>query len=51
MKLPATTIIPTDKVTLYLLVPQARGDKSGMTEHLSRVTKFVTLLSGKQKPG
>ena len=29
MKLPATTIIPREKVTAYLLVPQARGDKSG----------------------
>ncbi|MCX8090208.1 MAG: hypothetical protein N3I86_04625 [Verrucomicrobiae bacterium] len=29
MKLPADTIIAREKVTLYLLVPQARGDKSG----------------------
>lgn len=28
MKLPANTIIATDKFTRYLLVPQARGDKS-----------------------
>lgn len=28
MKLPASTIIATDKFTRYLLVPQARGDKS-----------------------
>ena len=28
MKLPASTIIATDKITQYLLVPQARGDKS-----------------------
>lgn len=28
MKLPATTIIARDKITRYLLVPQARGDKS-----------------------
>jgi hypothetical protein len=28
MKLPAATIIATDKITRYLLVPQARGDKS-----------------------
>lgn len=28
MKLPANTIIAREKVTRYLLVPQARGDKS-----------------------
>ena len=28
MKLPANAIIATDKFTRYLLVPQARGDKS-----------------------
>jgi len=28
MKLPTDTIIATDKLTRYLLVPQARGDKS-----------------------
>lgn len=28
MKLPATTIIARDKITRYLLLPQARGDKS-----------------------
>jgi len=28
MKLPASTIIARDKITRYLLVPQARGDKS-----------------------
>lgn len=28
MKLPTNTIIATDKFTRYLLVPQARGDKS-----------------------
>ena len=28
MKLPANTIIATDKFARYLLVPQARGDKS-----------------------
>ena len=109
MKLPADTIIPEEKVTDYLLVPQARGDKSGylelagygpddtkqllrdlrnqlpldavptksnkfgqyyeirgrltgpngvtlavrtvwMTEHLSGVTKFVTLLPDKRRP-
>jgi hypothetical protein len=109
MKLPADTIIAREKVTHYLLVPQARGDKSGllgragytlenadqllhdlraqllpqeatpgkannfgqyyettgnltgpngvtlavravwMTEHLSGVTKFVTLLPDKRK--
>jgi hypothetical protein len=32
MKLPASTIIPREKVTEYLLVPQARGDKSGYLE-------------------
>ena len=108
MKLPANTIIVREKVTRYLLVPQARGDKSAflelagytledadqllqdlrrqlsldavptkttefgqyydirgsligpngvtlavrtvwMTEHLSRVTKFVTLLPDKRR--
>ena len=108
MKLPANTIIVREKVTRYLLVPQARGDKSGflgragytredadqlledmrlqlpldavptklnkfgqyyqirgsltgpngvtlavrtvwMTEHLSGVTKFVTLLPDKRR--
>lgn len=109
MKLPADTVIALEKVTRYLLVPQARGDKSGflkragytvanadqllrdlrvqllplevnpgksnqfgqyyeshaaligpdgvtlavraiwMTEHLSGVTKFVTLLPDKRK--
>ena len=108
MKLPANTIIPGEKATEYLLIPQARGDKSAfleragyrlenaeqllrdlraqllpleavpgksnqfgqyyeirgnltgpngvtlavraiwMTEHLSRVTKFVTLLPDKR---
>jgi len=28
MKLPATTIIAREKITRYLLVPHARGDKS-----------------------
>jgi hypothetical protein len=32
MKLPADTIIASEKVTLYLLVPQARGDKSRFLE-------------------
>jgi hypothetical protein len=108
MKLPTNTIIFREKVTGYLLVPQARGDKSGfleragytredadellrdlrlqlpldavptksnkfgqyyeirgsltgpngvtlavrtvwMTEHLSGVTKFVTLLPDKRR--
>jgi hypothetical protein len=109
MKLPADTNIAREKVTRYLLVPQARGDKSEflglagytlknadellrdlraqllplesslgksnefgqyyetrgnltgpngvilairaiwMTEHLSGVTKFITLLPDKQK--
>jgi len=108
MKLPANAIIPREKVTNYLLVPQARGDKSRyleragytpdddetlladlrrqllcdavpmksnkfgqyyeirgslngpngillpvrtiwMTEHLSGITKFVTLVPDKQR--
>jgi hypothetical protein len=32
MKLPSDTIIAREKVTHYLLVPQARGDKSGFLE-------------------
>ena len=111
MKLPTTTIISAEKATLYLLVPQARGDKSAflaragytldnpedllrdlrtqllpleaavtksnpfgqyyenrgnlkgpngitlpvraiwMTEHLSGVTKFVTLLPDRRRTG
>ena len=43
MKLPADAIIAREKATRYLLVPQARG------EHLSGVTKFVTLPPEKQK--
>jgi hypothetical protein len=111
MKLPADTVIPRANATDYLLIPQARGDKSAfleqagytlenaelllrdlraqllpleavpgksnqfgiyyetrgnltgpngvtlavraiwMTEHLSRVTKFVTLLPDKRRTG
>ncbi len=110
MKLSPDAIIPLEKATHYLLVPQARGDKSGflaiagytladagqllrdlrtqilpmeatpqrsdkfgqfyeirgkltgsngttisvrtiwMTEHLSGITKFVTLLPDKRQP-
>lgn len=32
MKLPANTIIPIEKATRYLLVPQERGDKSAFLE-------------------
>ena len=32
MKLPSTTIIPKEKATHYLLVRQARGDKSAFLE-------------------
>lgn len=32
MKPPANTVIVREKVTRYLLVPQARGDKSGFLE-------------------
>jgi hypothetical protein len=32
MKLPADTLIAPEKATHYLLVPQARGDKSGFLE-------------------
>ncbi|MBI4659020.1 MAG: hypothetical protein HY735_09265 [Verrucomicrobia bacterium] len=32
MKLPANTIIAHEKVALYLLVPQVRGDKSRFLE-------------------
>jgi hypothetical protein len=32
MKLPADTIIAPEKVTLYLLVPQARGDRCRFLE-------------------
>jgi hypothetical protein len=109
MRLPADTIIPSEKAADYLLIPQARGDKSSflaragymlenaeklvrdirtqllpleatpgrsnqfgqyyetrgrltgpngvalsvraiwMTEHLSRVTKFITLLPDKRR--
>jgi hypothetical protein len=109
MKLPADAVIPKDKLTRYLLLPQARGDKSAflagagytlqhadqllqdlrtqilsletqrlesnkfgqyyqiqgmltgpngvplavrtiwMTEHLSGITKFVTLIPDKRR--
>ena len=32
MKLPASSVIVREKVTRYLLVPQARGDKAGFLE-------------------
>ena len=32
MKLPADTVIPIEKTTRYLLVPQARGDKSAFLQ-------------------
>jgi hypothetical protein len=32
MKLPPNTVIPLEKATRYLLVPQARGDKSAFLE-------------------
>jgi hypothetical protein len=32
VKLPANTIIPREKATGYLLIPQARGDKSAFLE-------------------
>jgi hypothetical protein len=32
VKLPVNSIIPPEKVTGYLLVPQTRGDKSGYLE-------------------
>jgi len=111
VKLPSNTIIATDKFTRYLLVPQARGDKSAflaeadyrlenvdqllhdlrtqilpldaaplesgkfgqyyesrgtlkgpngamravrtiwITEHLSAITKFVTLIPDKRRTG
>jgi|SRR3954471_9639745 hypothetical protein len=111
MKLPANAIIAREKITRYLLIPQARGDKSAflepagykletaeqllrdlraqmlpleaapgkanefgqyyetrgrltgptgvtlavraiwMTEHLSGITKFVTLLPDKRRIG
>jgi hypothetical protein len=33
MRLPSNTIIAPEKATHYLLVPQARGDKSGFLEY------------------
>jgi hypothetical protein len=32
MKLPANTIIPREKATDYLLIPQARGDKTAFLD-------------------
>jgi hypothetical protein len=46
MKLPATTIIPTEKVTLYLLIPQARGDKSGLLERAGYTLENAGQLLG-----
>ena len=34
MKLPANTLIPIEKATCYLLVPQARGDKLASLERV-----------------
>ena len=48
MKLPPITIIPIEKATRYLLVPQARGDKSAFLERAG-YTRFVTLLPDKRR--
>ena len=46
MKLPANTIIVREKVTRYLLVPQARGDKSAYLALAGyTLDNFTTLLT------
>ena len=44
MKLPANTIIAREKATLYLLVPQARGDKSGFLERAGYTPELADQL-------
>ena len=44
MKLPASTIIPIEKATRYLLVPQARGDKSAFLERAGYTTENADQL-------
>lgn len=47
MKLPADTIIAKDKLTRYLLLPQARGDKSAFLARAGyRLEKADQLLKG-----
>jgi hypothetical protein len=43
VKLPADTLIPREKATRYLLIPQARGDKSAFLERAG-----YTLVSAEQ---
>jgi hypothetical protein len=44
VKVPANTIIPREKVTGYLLVPQARGDKSAFLELAGYTPESADLL-------
>ena len=44
MKLPANAIIATEKLTRYLLVPQARGDKSAFLSGAGYTLETVDQL-------
>jgi hypothetical protein len=44
VKLPANTVIATEKFTRYLLVPQARGDKSAFLTGAGYTLKNVDQL-------
>lgn len=54
MKLPTDAVIATDKLTRYLLVPQARGDKSaflaGAGYTLSNADQLLRDLRGQILP-
>ena len=44
MKLPADTVIARDKLTRYLLVPQARGDKSAFLAGAGYISETADQL-------
>jgi hypothetical protein len=44
MKLPADTVLAAEKITQYLLVPQARGDKSGFLERAGYTSEHADQL-------
>ncbi len=44
MRLPADTIIAPEKVRHYLLMPQARGDKSGFLERAGYTSEHADQL-------
>jgi hypothetical protein len=44
MKLPPNTVIPIEKATRYLLVPQARGDKSAFLQRAGYTSETADQL-------